>query len=120
MCISPRIPSGRREQVCALLRQVLAAFGTQDPGAGEGLRWQRAGREPWEGALAEKSDAVRNSLLHGRGCHAGYEALPAQKLPFMAKGKGMVEVESPARDGSRNRVFCHHLVGGVQSPLEFL
>lgn len=108
-------PGSHWKDVSALLHWLLAAFGP----------WGRRGaamapQNP--GQRVAKLGTACKSLWRGRG-HAGYEALPAQEHPCTVKGKRIFEVGSPARVGSCNRVFWHHLVEGggvVQSPLEFL
>lgn len=96
--------------VCALFH---GSWQHLDPGAAEGL--QRHPRTLARGVA--KSNTACGSLWCGHG-HAGYEALPAQEHPCTVKRKRIFEVGSPARVGSCNRVFWHHLVeeGGGSKP----
>lgn len=77
------------------------------PGAGEGLQWHP--RTLARGMA--KLDPACELLWRGHG-HAGYKTLPAQEHPCTVERKRIFEVGSPARVGSCNRVFWHHLLGG--------
>lgn len=87
-------------------------------GSWQHLAHETPGQERGCGALAGKEGWRRsrtqpvNPSCAGHGCHAGYEAPPAQELPCTAKGKGIFEVESPARDGSHDSVFLASSGGG--------
>lgn len=98
VCVHSRVPLGRWEQVfCALLYQVLAAFGTQDPGAGEGTavalqRGSALARSPGkEGWWRSQARPVTPSCMVV-ATMVGRKRCLAWELPYAAKEKGYLRL----------------------------